>query len=53
MTDKEKAEMFDRIQQWLWTVAAHGALNQSVMAAMIVRELEIPGPDGEHPDRVS
>lgn len=50
MTDKEKAEMFDKIQEHLWNMARYGHLLQSTYAAAMIRTLEIPGPNGEDPE---
>ena len=50
MTQAEKAAKFDAIQKHLWTTAIKGTLGQSVMAAALIRSMDIPGPDGEDPE---
>jgi hypothetical protein len=50
MTDAEKAKKFDEIQNLMWSWAIHGNLLQSSIAAAVIRQVEIPGPDGEDPD---
>jgi len=50
MTQGEKAEKFDAVVSRLWELAMHGSLLQSTIASVLIRELELPGPDGEDPE---
>ncbi len=50
MNDEEKARKFEEIQEYFWAAAAHGSIAQSALAAVLIRELNIPGPNGEDPE---
>ena len=50
MSNEEKAEKYDQIAEALWNMAAGGNLLQSTIAAAMIRQLEIHGPDGEDPE---
>jgi hypothetical protein len=50
MTDEEKIEKFDELQKWLWEIAKHGNAQHSILMAHIIREFQIPSPDGEDPE---
>ena len=50
MSPEEKIAAFERIQKQLWDLAQEGNIGQSVFAAALIRQLEIPGPNGEDPD---
>ena len=50
MTDEEKVKKYDEITEALWNMALHGNLLQSSLSAALIRQLEIPSPDGEDPE---
>jgi len=50
MTDAEKIAMFDKIQRMLWRMAMEGNVLQSIVAAAIIREAAVQGPNGEDPE---
>lgn len=46
MSIEEKAERYDKIAEILWANIREGNLMQSTMCAHMVRQLDIPSPDG-------
>jgi len=50
MTDQEKAKKYDKLRDWLWGAAMGGNMLQSTLAAALIRQHEIEGPNGEEPD---
>lgn len=50
MTEKEKAKKYDAIVKHLWDMAIHGTPLQSALAAALIRQNEITGPNGEDPE---
>lgn len=49
VTDEEKIAKFQEVQRYLWNGALGGNALVSCMCAAIIRNLQIPGPDGEDP----
>jgi hypothetical protein len=50
MTTEDKAAKFDAMQLWLWNAARYGNVMQSAVAAAMIRELQIPSPEGDDPN---
>lgn len=50
MTTEEKAKKFEELQAHLWDMALHGNPFQSTIAAALIRQFDIDGPNGEDPE---
>lgn len=50
MTEEEKAKKYDEIVEQLWNGALYGNLLQSTICANLIRQLDIPSPDGADPE---
>ena len=45
-----KARQFDAIRDWLWERVRANNLSVATVAAVVIRQLDIHGPEGEEPD---
>lgn len=50
MSPEEKIAAFDKIAAHLWDLAVNGTTFSSTIAAALIRQFGIEGPNGENPE---